>query len=223
MATAHTALLPDGMGAAPFAPGLRATARAAFEAAGLPTRKTEDWKYTGVQALAEHRWTLAGGRAPGADHLPRVEGAARLVFVNGQYHRALSDTLDLPEGVHVSTLADSPVDAAYGTLAELDGHPFAALNTLGAQDGLQLRVARGKAAPALHLVHVAAADADEAVLLCPRVLVVAEGGAQVRIIEEFVSHGAGATAAAAVNPSPPQPGRRADPQRGAADLRRAGR
>ncbi|MCA9547653.1 MAG: Fe-S cluster assembly protein SufD [Myxococcales bacterium] len=188
-------LLPAQPG--PFAPALRAAARAAFEAAGLPTRRTEDWKYTAaVRHLADTAWAFDGGRAPAA--LPEVAGAARLVFVNGRFAPALSAHLDLPAGVTVERLAEAPAHAAYGALAELEGHPFAALNTAAAVDGLQVVVGRNQQAPALHLVHVAAADADEAVLSCPRVLVVAEAGAQVKLIEEFVSHGAGRTAAAAV-------------------------
>ena len=45
--------------------GCRAEAIARFEAAGLPTRKHEDWRFTSLRAIDETRWSLPPGGGGG--------------------------------------------------------------------------------------------------------------------------------------------------------------
>ena len=80
-------------------------ARQAFEAyerAGLPHRRIEDWKYTDLRALMREVLPLAA--APDAAALKRAEaalkphaidGVRRLVLVDGVFAPELSDTRDL--------------------------------------------------------------------------------------------------------------------------------
>src|ERR1700751_1255652 len=69
----------------------------AFSRAGLPHRRLEDWKYTDLRALMREVLPLAG--APDAAALKRaragvklhgLEGASRLVLVDGVFVPALS-------------------------------------------------------------------------------------------------------------------------------------
>ncbi|MGU3412828.1 Fe-S cluster assembly protein SufD [Enterobacteriaceae bacterium C34A] len=63
---------------------------------GLPTRKHENWKYTPLDGLLNSQFVTAGATISEAqrDALTLPVNALRLVFVNGQYTEALSDSLD---------------------------------------------------------------------------------------------------------------------------------
>src|ERR1700759_4455182 len=70
----------------------------AFERAGLPNRRIEEWKYTDLRALMREVLPLAP--APDADAIKRartalksvsVKGAAKLVLVDGVFVPELSD------------------------------------------------------------------------------------------------------------------------------------
>ena len=70
----------------------RAQAFEAFERAGLPNRRIEEWKYTDLRALMREVLPLAP--APDADAIKRaraalktagVKGATRLVLVDGVF------------------------------------------------------------------------------------------------------------------------------------------
>ena len=89
----------------------------ALIANGLPTRKSELWKYTKAAPLAEFAITALtaasattdtdAARARAASNVEALQGAGRLVFIDG----VLDDTLtQLPEGVRVEA-ARTPVAA----------------------------------------------------------------------------------------------------------------
>ena len=62
-------------------------ARSRWEGSTLPTRKTEEWKYTGLQALrVSYAAASEGvvGLAEAGVELPHF-GGYRLVFINGRY------------------------------------------------------------------------------------------------------------------------------------------
>src|SRR3984957_1926686 len=71
----------------------------AYERAGLPHRRIEDWKYTDLRVLM--REVLPLGAAPAAAALPRaaaalklhaIDGVRRLVLVDGVFVPKLSET-----------------------------------------------------------------------------------------------------------------------------------
>lgn len=165
-------------------PDLRTQALQAFEKAGWPTRRTEDWRYTRVDRIVE-----ADLRPAPAERRPAaVSGLAvppewgRLVLVNGWYAPELSAA---PAADVVRPL-DGPVEHL-GQLAGIEGHPFVALNTAWARSGLVVRVPRGvRLAAPLYVLHVAHAAEGEALAGYPRVLVVAEPGSEVHVVEHFV-------------------------------------
>src|SRR6202451_3851612 len=78
---------------------LRQQAFEAFERAGLPHRRLEDWKYTDLRALMREVLPLAAApdaaalqRASAALKLHAIEGARRLVLVDGVFVPKLSVT-----------------------------------------------------------------------------------------------------------------------------------
>src|ERR1700748_2451107 len=74
----------------------------AYERAGLPHRRIEDWKYTDLRMLM--RQVLPSAAAPDAAALKRagaalklhaIAGVRRLVLVDGMFAPKLSETADL--------------------------------------------------------------------------------------------------------------------------------
>ena len=153
-----------------------------FEAAGLPSRRVEAFKYTDLRAaFAEAappadvpseeaaRAALAGAKAfAGLD-------AVRLTFVDGHLIAALSDLDRLPEGVSVTPLNEALAagDARLADLApvaQARENPVYQLNAAFVADGALISVAAGaKPETPLHLRFVG--TAGEAFSTATRVLV----------------------------------------------------
>jgi Fe-S cluster assembly protein SufD len=147
---------------------LRQQAFAAFEHAGLPHRRLEDWKYTDLRALMREVLPLAA--APDAAALQRAKKAlksvaavdsCRLVLVDGVLAPSLSDVAALESGVRVQTLREVLEDGSNAARADLLENgamsgPMVALNAAMATDGAVITVADGAVlAKPLHIVHVA--------------------------------------------------------------------
>ncbi|WP_315811105.1 Fe-S cluster assembly protein SufD [Bradyrhizobium sp. SZCCHNR2028] len=148
---------------------IRREAFAAFERTGLPHRRIEEWKYTDLRALVREVLPLAG--APDAAALARakaaiasiaIEGATKLVLVDGVFAADLSDLAAMPSGVTVKTLGavldeqsnEFRGDLLLATVAD----PMLSLNAALATDGVVVTVADGvQLSSPLQLIHVATA------------------------------------------------------------------
>ena len=186
----------------PWLRELRREAFARFCEAGFPTTHDEDWRFTGVSAIANTEYELARETHSAislAQLAPwRREGAGcQLVFVNGHFAPELSLAKPLPAGVRVAGLAQAL--SSEGGLVEqhlgryLDQHrdSFAALNTAFAEDGAVVHVPRGVVVEEpIWLLFVATANGSP-VMSHPRNLIVVDEDSQVAIVEEYVSLGAG--------------------------------
>src|SRR5262245_27799051 len=119
---------------------LRRQALEAYERSGLPHRRIEDWKYTDLRVLMREVLPIAA--APDAAALKRaapalksgtIEGARRLVLVDGVFAPTLSDVTFLEKGLTVRSLRDAlgGGDAALQSqLFSLDqSNPMVALNS----------------------------------------------------------------------------------------------
>jgi Fe-S cluster assembly protein SufD len=145
----------------------RGQAFEAYERAGLPHRRIEDWKYTDLRVLMREVLPLAAApdkaalkRAAAALKLHAIEGLRRLVLVDGVFAPDLSDTNNLEDGLSIRTLRDvlEAGDTALQTqlLAPDNSDSMVALNSAMMTDGLVIAVADGAAlATPLHIVHIA--------------------------------------------------------------------
>jgi Fe-S cluster assembly protein SufD len=178
---------------------MQSAGRASFAALGLPSRREESWRFTRLSKVEKARY-----EAPAAVPLRvdtsawRLADAHLLVFVDGMYSPDLSDIGDLPDGVVVSNLVVSTAAGSaavanhLGSLAPLEDHPFAALNTAVFADGafIHLPTAVELDRP-IQLLFVSAA-ADRPILSAPRSLIVAEARSRVTVVEQYVgTRGAG--------------------------------
>jgi Fe-S cluster assembly protein SufD len=180
--------------ALPGAAGLRDAAFKRFDAAGLPHRRVEEWKYTDLRALMRDAKPLAAAPDAAAKARARDAGALlasiegrRLVFADGAFVPELSDLADLEPGLSIGSLAqalaagDADVAAQLGTVVPTDDIAVA-LNTAFMGDGAVIRVAAGATlARPLHLVFANTGDRPAAVFT--RSLIVIEAGARAMLLE----------------------------------------
>ena len=173
-----------------------------FAAAGFPTTRDEDWRFTPVAPIARTEWRLDGraaGRLVTALELEQFRFGqpdwATLVFVNGRFSPELSHRPDLPAGVTVESFAEALardsgfIERSFALVAQPDVTPFSALNAALAHDGAVIRVAAGAdLAEPIHILHVTTAEAAGAALLTRTILDV-ERGARVQFVESFAALG----------------------------------
>ncbi len=146
----------------------------AYERAGLPHRRIEDWKYTDLRALMREVLPLAPEpdaaalkRAGAALKLHAIDGVRRLVLVDGVFAPKLSETANLEKGLGIRTLPEvlEAGDAALEAqlFAPENSDAMVALNSAMMTDGLVIEVADGAVlTQPLHIVHIASGAAPAA-------------------------------------------------------------
>jgi len=161
---AYKAFAANGAsGAPPWLKEMRERAIARFAEVGFPTTRLEQWRFTNVQPISETPFEL---------------------------QRAIWEIDPVPAGVSVSTLssavATAPdfVRAHIGRYADLATNPFTALSTAFLADGVVIRVAaRAVVSDPIRvrcrIPHTARP------MTHPRLLIVVEREAQVKIVEAY--------------------------------------
>jgi Fe-S cluster assembly protein SufD len=180
---------------------LREAGIRAFERAGLPTTRLEDWKYTNVTALLrtafvanvpETRSSDVAGLLPAAG----IGGVRpiRLVFADGVFAPELSSRGTLPDGLVVESLAARWGDGAasvrlhLGRLAPLESDAFVALNAAHLADGALVEIASG-AILDVPIEVVFLNESIEPLFVHPRILVVAGEGSRATLVETHLGRG----------------------------------
>src|SRR5882762_7322014 len=139
----------------------------AYERAGLPHRRIEEWKYTDLRVLMREVLPLAP--APDAAALKYAEAARklhaimrvrRLVLVDGAFAPKLSDAGKLEKGLTIRSLREvleSGDAALHAQLFTPDiSNPMVALNSAMMTDGVVIDIASGTVlTQPLHIVHIA--------------------------------------------------------------------
>jgi Fe-S cluster assembly protein SufD len=176
---------------------VRQQAFEAFERAGLPHRRLEDWKYTDLRALMREVHPLAA--VPDAAALERgktalaslkAPDACRLVLIDGVLAPSLSSLGALEAGVRVQALREALEDGASEAGADLLDNgaasgPMVALNAAMATDGAVITVADGTTLKRpLHIVHVATRSVAAAYT---RSFLRLGGAAHATLLESFVA------------------------------------
>lgn len=141
-------------GAARFMNALRSSAMAAFEKQGIPTFKTENYKYSDMSRIfenEEYRRVFQYEKVEVDLHevfscdVPSLD-THLVLLVNGWYYARNNKIGELPKGVVVCSLREAAqqypelVEKHYGKLADAETDPMIALNTAFAQDGIFIHV-----------------------------------------------------------------------------------
>ncbi len=176
---------------------MRRSAMDTFESGGFPSMKNEDWHFTNIAPVAEHKFQPAKkGAAVSSEALARIEYGQdwhTVVFVNG---RLAAPSQGLPAGLTITSLASEIegdtdlIKRHFSKLATPESGTFTALNAAFAIDGAVIRLAADTVVEKpIHLVFVSDAGAEQAATH-PHNLVFAERHSQATIIESFVAVGA---------------------------------
>jgi Fe-S cluster assembly protein SufD len=188
---AFAALRPRLAGTA--AAARREAAFRRFEAAGLPHRRIEEWKYTDLRALMRDAKPLAAppdtatkARAHDAGRVLAGVEARRIVFVDGMMVPELSDLTPEP-GLTISSLREALGSGNPAVLTGLGAGPAEgdiayALNTAFMGDGAVIDVVPG-ARPARPVHLVFAYGSDRAGAVFTRSLVTMGAGAVLTLFE----------------------------------------
>ena len=176
----------------------RLHALADLDAAGWPTRRREQWRYTDLEPLAAadfdlapdaiDRDTVAAAKALLADASLGAP-AQQLVLLDGE--RVADLGAPALAGVEVTSLEArwSEFVASFAKPIGAAEYPLAALNTAFARSGLWIRVAAGAVVrDPIHLVLIG--SARERIAAQPRIVIEAEPGSQATFVQHFLDCGA---------------------------------
>ena len=176
---------------------IRRQAFEAYERAGLPHRRIEDWKYTDLRVLMREVLPLAAAPdARGADpraaalQLHAIAGVRRLVLVDGVFAPKLSELGQSRKGPRHPDAARSAgsrrCGAARATVAPDNANPMVALNSAMMTDGVVIEVADGAAlTQPLHIVHIASGGAPAAMFT--RSLLRLGKAARATLVESYIA------------------------------------
>lgn len=193
------ASLPENYGVHPgWFKDIRETAAEQFRTHGLPTRKDEAWKYTGLAAIGQAALRLADDASKAvtdvANPAPLAEPGFHINMLNGQVRERAGE---MPAGLTVLPLAnalESGMDGLQGLLESLSlsgargasAQGFSALNSATLDSGVVIHVAAGTDAGRLTLVW-STSPAEMPLLFNSRVCVILEEGARLELFEQFES------------------------------------
>ena len=119
-----------------WAKTLHQEGKAAFLSQGLPTPKTEAWKYTKLRELEADDYEFAAPADKNAMPLQQFPfPCAEIDFLNGQWVK----TSNLPQGLSIKPLSEAL--AQINQIADIQNYPFAALNSAYLEQGVFIEVA----------------------------------------------------------------------------------
>ena len=172
----------------------RENAMSAFNSAGYPTRKWEDWRYTDLKPIASANYDPIPGTPSQdttsqarqlIDELDLNRNYHQIVFIDG--HRA-ADFGPPPnqDGLEISDLNDAwdRIMKPRGATA-YESRPLAALNTAFAASGICLHVAENtRIEEPIHLIFVA--SDRPSIAQQPRVTIDLEPGSSLQVVQHFI-------------------------------------
>lgn len=158
-----TAAVAQNIQGAEWLNAIREASAQRFSEQGLPTRKTEHWRYTPTTLIEQGEFVAADAHHEVASELLADIPAPRAVLVNGCYDHELSDLagMDAAFICDTATAIAEHVEQinAYLAQADLSEHPFAEQNTAHFTDGVVAIVGDGVQIDApLHIVNVVTAE-----------------------------------------------------------------
>lgn len=197
LSTQLAAALPQATGPGPaWFSALRESGAEQFRAHGLPTRKDETWKYTGLAKLEKggvQLSSLQNTSAISASHpVPLVEAEITINMLDG---RMLDHSGNSRSGLNVLSLNDALERGISGLQDLLESlpktHPegsscdgFSALNTATLDSGVVVHVAAGTDGGRL-LFNWSTQAAETPLIFNTRICIILEKDAKLELLEQF--------------------------------------
>lgn len=176
---------------------IRSEAMKTFEAEGFPSKRQEDWKYTSLNSVLKHDYSV----------FPKQENALefkdvkkyfiheidsyKIIFIDGKYSSHLSQTTH--DGLDVclmSSALNKPkyrimIENYFNKIAQKDG--LSSLNTAFSAEGAYIHVPKNKLVDKpIQIIHFSTGN-ETAIMLQPRNLIVVDENSHVQIIERHQS------------------------------------
>lgn len=173
----------------------------------LPTRKTEDWKYTSLKSLeannylsvTEPEFSALPSELSDMCHIPDLNGI-KVVFVNGYFssdlsHASLSGDEPLFDNSIVTVTPFSKANDSQkkviaknlNTVVESDKHMFSSLNASCLSEGVYVNIAKNQQIKTnIHIVSITTAQRTP-FMVSLRALICLDEGSEATIVEHFVS------------------------------------
>jgi Fe-S cluster assembly protein SufD len=187
--------------------GTRIDALNVFRNTGIPTTKHEEWKYINFSFLSKQSYKLQGQNSVfnlSASDVEKYKLSANnftVVVENGNFNINASNVNGLPKGLTIGTFSDLANDVR--VVKHLLNHadyklePFVAQNVAIFYDPIVVIADKNAACPN-DIQVIIISDAKEQALLIPiRILVIAEPGSEISILETY--HSIESSAAVFVN------------------------
>ncbi|MHA1544436.1 MAG: SufD family Fe-S cluster assembly protein, partial [Alphaproteobacteria bacterium] len=143
-----------------------------FLEAGIPTKKTEDWRYVNLSILRAGHLKRASGVAL-TGQVPRVTGWPQIVVENGKI-------IEVPKTLKGVEIFDPSKTLEKYQEPGLFDSPLERLNMAFAKDGLGLKIKKSAQPSSLEIVFLNTSAENEALYL--RNLILVEGGAKGRLL-----------------------------------------
>lgn len=175
---------------------LKSSAIAQFEALGLPSRKSEAYKYTPIAKILEKNFDLTAPLAKGTWTKSECEesfyddlDANHLVFINGEFLEDYSKITSPSSELMIRLLDDQTYDEIVTLkehLGKVNGSqedPFAALNLAYFNQGLFLQSAKNTENNNTYIYQFIDASASSPILF-PRVFIKGDTGSKTKVYEK---------------------------------------
>ena len=172
-----------------------------FSAQGLPTAKTENWKYTRLKPIEQvdfNHTTAPATTLPQdqLDAIPHCPNGYQLVFINGRFEESLSRLPPITNApIQETILCDfhraiethsDHLKSTLGKIAHTNHHPFAALNSMFTSNGVFLWVHQNNhIQQPIHCLFIST-TMDKPNVCHPRLLLIMEDNSEATVFEHYM-------------------------------------
>lgn len=177
----------------PWLHNLREQGLLSYKKYGIPTAKTENWKYTKPNRFFEQKFipVSRGNNVLGNSSVTVPFDCYCVYFENGIFNPNLSN---LPQGIEIIPIIEAimfqpNIRDKIGALVDVDKYPFAALNTAYLNEGIYLHVDSNVdiSKPIVFIYHTTALNNAE--LYNVRNLIVIDSNSSIKVAELYCYDG----------------------------------
>ncbi|WP_055447109.1 Fe-S cluster assembly protein SufD [Lacinutrix mariniflava] len=176
---------------------IRSEAIKAFENSGFPSKKEEAWKYTSLNSVLKHDYSLSSKQENALDYkdikkyfIHNID-TYKIIFIDGKYSSHLSQVTH--DGIDVCLMSSALNKDKYKPVIENYFNKIAlkdsltSLNTAFSNEGAYIHIPKNKLVEKpIQIIHFSTGN-EAALMLQPRNLIVVDENSHVQIIERHQS------------------------------------
>ncbi|MEJ6792086.1 MAG: Fe-S cluster assembly protein SufD [Lacinutrix sp.] len=176
---------------------IRSEAMKTFETTGFPSKKEEAWKYTSLNSVLKHDYSVFPNQENALEYRDIKKyfihdiDTYKIVFIDGKYSSHLSQTTH--DGIDVCLMSSALNKPKYRLIIEnyfnkvATKDSLASLNTAFSSEGAYVHIPKNKLVDKpIQIIHFSTEN-ESALMLQPRNLIVVDENSHVQIIERHQS------------------------------------